>query len=318
MKNIHLNIPVVFLHGRSFNLVNFGIFAALGAMLGYSVSFFYLQTRGVPINQICWEIVVVFNLLNILFAKLYAMFSEGIFNYFKNFGRYFNETTFYNQGGLIGMLVGTVFLSLLLKIPFSILGDAVCLGGIVTMAIGRIGCHYYGCCTGKPVNSKLAIRYKDLDAKICRDDISFLNTPLFPIQLLSAALNCCIFIICSVVAVQYPFSGLVMIIFFLCFNIKRIIIQKYRLKPARIKIPYRMVALILIVSLVLIILFFHFKGDLFFVKLTTTVPFSIFNYFRFLVSNLNLLASLIVVAIINFIAYGIHGRKIGTHLNLSK
>lgn len=318
MKYIHFKIPVIFFHRRSFNLVNFGIFAALGSMLGYSISFYYLQTRGVKITQFCWEIVLIFNILNLLFAKLYVMFLKGASDYFRHFRAYFNETSFYNQGGLIGMVLGTIILSLLLDIPLALFGDAVCLGGVVTMAIGRIGCHYYGCCTGKPTKGKFAITYSDPNAKICRDDPTFLNIKLFPIQLLSSALNFIIFAICILVSILYPFAGLVMIIFFISFNFKRIIIQNYRLKPTVNKIPYRMIALVLIVAFVLIILFFHYLGDAFFEQTAPVMPFTAYNYLRFLISDLNILASLVVVAVINFIAYGIHGRKIGTHLNLSE
>ena len=318
MKNIHLKIPVVFLHGRSFNLVNFGIFAAIGSMLGYSISFYYLYSRGIQINNFCWEIVLTFNLLNILFSKLYGMFLEGPSNYFRNFLHYFNETSFYNQGGVISFFFGTILLSVLLEIPLAILGDAVCLGGIVTMAIGRIGCHYYGCCTGKPSDSRFSITYSDPNAKICRDDIRFLNTPLFPVQLISSAINFLIFAIFIIVSIQFPFSGLIMITFIVGFNLKRFIIQNYRLKPTANKIPYRMIALVFIVSFVLIILFFNYMGDLFFEETPAIMPFTAYNFLRFLVSDFNILGSLILVAIINFIAYGIHGRKIGTHLNLSK
>lgn len=312
-----MKIPVVFWHGRSFNLVNFGIFAAIGSMLGYSISFFYLQTRGVQIDRFCWEIVLVLNLFNLLFAKLYAIFSIGLSNYISNFRYYFNETSFYHQGGLIGMILGTIFLGVLLDIPLAMFGDAVCLGGIVTLSIGRVGCHHYGCCTGKPINGRWATRYDDPDAKICRDDPSFLNTPLIPAQLIASFLDFLIFVICCIVSIHYPFSGLIIVIFFLCVNLKRITIQKFRLKPPANKIPYRLVAFSILVSIVLIILFFHYKGELFFEKIPPVFPFTMYNYFRFLVADLNILASLIFVAVINFAAYGIHGRRIGTHFNLS-
>lgn len=312
-----MKIPVIFWRGRSFNLVNFGIFAAIGSMLGYSVCFFYLHTRGVKIERFCWEIVLALNLFNLLFAKLYAIFSIGLTNYFRNFRHFFNETSFYHQGGMIGMILGTIFLGLLLDIPLAMFGDAVCMGGIVTLLIGRVGCHHYGCCTGKPTKGRWTIRYNDPDAKICRDNPDFLNAPLIPIQLIAALLDFFIFLICVIVSIQYPFSGLIIVLFILLVNLKRFTIQKFRLKPATNKIPYRLVAFFIFVFIVLIILFFHYKGELFFEKYSPEFPFTLKNYFRFLVTDLNILASLILVAVINFVAYGIHGRRIGTHLNLS-
>jgi len=312
-----INIPVIFWKGRSFNLGNFGIFAALGAMLGYSISFFYLQSRGIPVNRFCWEIALILSLFNLLFAKLYAMFSIGVSDFFRNLRHHLNETSFYQQGGMIGTIAGALLLIYLLDISVPVLGDSLCLGGIVTMAVGRIGCHYYGCCTGKPINGRFGIKYTDPNAKICRDHPSLLNTSLLPAQLISSAIDFLIFVLCCAVSVLYPFSGLIMVVFFISFNLKRIAIQHIRLKPTNNKIPYRLIAFLFIVFLLLIMLIFHYKGESFFEQTPSKIPFTLINYFRFWGSDLNIIASLIFVFLINFVAYGIHGRRIGTHFNLS-
>jgi len=312
-----MNIPVIIWKGRSFNLVNFGIFAALGSMLGYSISFFYLRSRGVPIDQFCWEIVLILNLLNLLFAKLYAMFSIGVTDFFKNLRHYLNETSFYQQGGMIGTITGTLLLYFLLDIPIAMLGGSICLGGVMTISVGRIGCHYYGCCTGKPIKGRFGIKYTDPDAKICRDHPALLNTPLLPAQLISSVVDFLIFMLCCAISVLYPFSGLIILVFFASYNLKRIAIQYFRLKPANNKIPYRLIAFLFIVFLILIILIFHYNGEPFFEQIPSKTPFTLINYLRFLGSDLHITASLIFVFMINFAAYGIHGRRIGTHLNLT-
>jgi hypothetical protein len=312
-----MKIPVVFWHGHSFNLVNFGLFASAGSMLGYSILFFYLHSRGVQVNRFCWEIVFILTLFNLFFAKLYAIFSIGKSNYFRNFLYHLNQTSFYQQGGIIGTILGTLLLCLLLDIPMALLGDAVCFGGIATLFLGRIGCYYYGCCTGKPIRGKFGIIYTDPNAKICRDDPGLLNIPLIPVQLISSAVDFLIFCLCCLVSVQFPFSGLIIIIFSLGVNLKRIAIQRYRLKQVNNRIPYRWVAFALIISFVLIILLFHYIEGKIFQQTPSEVPFTLYNYFQFLCSDLNIMASLIFVGVINFAAYGIHGRRIGTHLNLS-
>jgi phosphatidylglycerol:prolipoprotein diacylglycerol transferase len=312
-----MKIPVVLWSGRSFNLVNFGLFAAIGAMLGYSINFFYLYTRGIQVNQFCWEFVSILIFFNLFFAKFYSIYSIGLTNYFRNFRSYLNETSFYQQGGIIGFILGTLLVHFLLDIPLVTLGDAVCMGGIATMSIGRLGCSYYGCCTGKPMNGRFGIIYTDPNAKICRDYPELMNTPLIPVQLISSAVDFVIFLICCLISTNYPYSGLVMIIFFFCVNLKRIVIQNFRFKPTTNKIPYQLVAFTLIISFVLIISIFHYNGELIFEPTPVTVPFTLSNYFLFLFTNLKIMASIFFVGLINFAAYGIHGRRIGTHFNLS-
>jgi len=312
-----LRLPVVMYKGRNFNLVNFGLFASAGATLGYSLSFFYLHTRGVEVTKICWEIALAVNLLNLLFAKLFAAFSVGIPNYFLNFRRFFNETNFYQQGGMIGSVLGCIALSLFLDIPLTWIGDGMCLGGIAIMTVGRIGCHHYGCCTGKHTHGRFAIMYHDPDAKICREYPALRNTPLIPVQLISAAVDFLIFVVCCLVVIYVPFSGLIMIVFMVGVNLKRALIQPFRRKPAGSKIPYRRIALYLILSWALIMALFSFTGESIFQYEKPVHPFSIYNYLRFLVHDPAIPAVLIFVLFVNFAAYGIHGRRIGTHTNFN-
>ncbi len=308
-----MKIPVVFWSGQSIKLVNFGIFAAFGSTLGYSISFFYLHTRGIQDTSFYWAMALILVLFNLFFAKFYSIFSIGLSNYFGNFRHFINETSFYQQGGIIGLILGTLLLYFISGIPIALLGDAVCLGGIVIMFVGRIGCHYYGCCTGKPMTGRFGVIYTDVNAKICRDDPRMMNTPLIPVQLISSAIDFLIFIICCIVSIHYPFSGLIMMIFFIGVNFKRIVIQKFRLKTNTNKIPYRWVAFTLIVSFIIILLIFHTIGQKFFELIPSEVPVKVINYFRFLISDLNILTSLMVVGAINFAAYGINGRRVGTH-----
>jgi len=313
-----LRIPVVYFKAPSFNLVNFGLFASLGAMMGYSICFFYLYTRGVDVDRFCWVIAVVPSLLTILFAKLFTAFSVGISEYTRHFRHYLNQTTFYHQGGMIGAILGTIILSFSLHIPFPVIGDAMCLGGIMIMAIGRIGCHQYGCCTGKPTHGRFAIVYKDPDAKICRVHPELQNTPLIPVQGIASFLDLMIFLFCCLVVVFKPFSGLIMLVFIAGVNLKRIVIQKFRMDSSGKKIPYKLVAFAIIFLTILLMILFHALGASFFEKQYPSVPFTITNYIRFLFSDPNITASLIFVAVLNFLVYGVHGRIIETHSNLLK
>lgn len=312
-----LRIPVVFLKGRNYNLVNFGLFASAGATLGYSICFFYLHTRGIAVGQICWTIAIVLNLFNLLFAKLFGAFSVGISNYFKNFRHFFNQTTFYQQGGMVGFIIGTIVLYLVLEIPFTMIGDAICLGGIVTISVGRIGCHHYGCCTGKPTRSRFAIIYNDPESRICRDQPLLRNTSLIPVQLIASAIDFLIFAVCCLVAIYAPISGLIIVIFAVSVNLKRVLIQRLRLKTSDEKIPYRLAATYIFLSVVLIMALFYITRESFFQLENPVLKFTLSNYFRFLFSGPAIITSLLFTAVINFVAFGIHGRQIGTHTNFA-
>ncbi|MEI7981198.1 MAG: prolipoprotein diacylglyceryl transferase family protein [Bacteroidota bacterium] len=313
---MYCKIPVVFWHGRSFNLVTFGLFATAGSMAGYSIAFFYLQTRGIEVIRYCWEMTWVLLFFNLLFAKLYAIFSTGRSEYFTNLRSSLNETSFYQQGGIIGSLLGTILLYPFLDIPYALLGDAVGLGGLVTMFIGRLGCLNYGCCIGKPSTGRFGFIYTDPEAKICRDHPGFLNISLIPVQLIASLVDFLLFIICCMISVWLPYSGMIMIIFFVVVNMKRILLQPLRYKASSNRIPYQWVAFVLIVIFLMILLFLRNSGESFFVYEPPVVPFTVKNYLDFIFSDMDISSSLILVGAVNFAAYGIHGRRLGTHFNL--
>ena len=73
-KNM-FRIPSVFYHGKSYNLITFGVFAALASMAGYYIAFFYLYCNGVQIGNYAWIIILFF-----CFAQSY--FRQNIFNFF--------------------------------------------------------------------------------------------------------------------------------------------------------------------------------------------------------------------------------------------
>lgn len=311
-----MKIPVVFYHGKTFHLVTFGLFASVGAMAGYAIGFFFLATKGYNVHDVCWGIALILSLFNLVFAKLYSILAIGAREFFRNPIKYLNETSFYQQGGIIGLIFGTILINFILDIPFGVLGDLVSLGGITTLAIGRLGCLNYGCCTGIPTKGRFGWKYSDPEARICRDKPELMNVPLIPVQLISSLVDFLILIACLLVAAFYQGSGLIILVFIVCLNIKRIIIQPFRYRTGSNKIPYGWIALGLIITVAIITtLFFLFEKSVFKIS-ETVIPFTIKEFSRIILSDISVMGSLLVVFILNFIAYGIHGQKLGIHFNL--
>lgn len=67
-------------------------------------------------------------------------------------------------GGLIGGIVGIVVFTRLYKIPLGRFADTVALGGILGLAIGRIGCTMNGDSYGTPTSLPWGLTYSHIDA----------------------------------------------------------------------------------------------------------------------------------------------------------
>lgn len=86
-------------------------------------------------------------------------------------------------GGVCGGFLTALFISRFWKIPLLQLGDMVVPGVALGFAVGRVGCHLAGCCYGLHYEGPLAQHFEHVLAPAAAA-----VQPLFPIQLLSAAL----------------------------------------------------------------------------------------------------------------------------------
>lgn len=179
-----------------------------------------------------WHIVVI-HLCSLFFSKIFHYFALGK-EFFRNLKKHLAETAFYNQGGQLGVLAGTVWLSLNSGINFFACMDLIITAGCLALALGRIGCYSYGCCHGRPTTSRLATVYTHPASKPLRIFPELSHVPLVPTQLYSAAFNFIILFSIIFILTLGPKAGLVSAYFVIVYNIFRFFIERYRISVVRI------------------------------------------------------------------------------------
>lgn len=99
------------------------------------------------------------------------------------------------MGMIVGIIVAALIYMGVTRMRFSTLlsiGDAFIAGGLLALAIGRIGCTLNGCCTGQPSPFHffpLAVIYTNPNS------LAPLNTPLYPTQIYHVLWNLIVFAI---------------------------------------------------------------------------------------------------------------------------
>jgi phosphatidylglycerol:prolipoprotein diacylglycerol transferase len=99
------------------------------------------------------------------------------------------------MGMIVGIIVAALIYMGVTRMRFSTLlsiGDAFIAGGLLALAIGRIGCTLNGCCTGQPSPFNffpLAVIYTNPNS------LAPLNTPLYPTQIYHVLWNLIVFAI---------------------------------------------------------------------------------------------------------------------------
>lgn len=99
---------------------------------------------------------------------------------------------FVSWGGLLAMPVALASFAALADFNLLVLLDALARAVPLGLALGRLGCLSYGCCFGRPTASRLAITYRNPQAKAVRV-AGLRNIPLHPAALYEAILALGIF-----------------------------------------------------------------------------------------------------------------------------
>lgn len=131
-------------------------------------------------------------------------------------------------GGVIGLIVSTLIVTKLKKLPLAEICDVVAQSCTIGLIIGRAGCLLAGCCYGREAESGWCIGFTDPNslANVLVGDKCLYPTQIYEIILLSA-----IFIFFLILARHKSFSGQLVWSFYIIYPIGRFIIEFYRGDP---------------------------------------------------------------------------------------
>jgi len=179
-------------------IVNFGLLAAVGGALAAWIALARQQQAGMEPESYAALLFGVVPVLAVIGSRAFSLaldwraflaapMAEAL------------KPGFAFQGGLAGAVAGVVGIATYAGVDLLMLIDAMALGFPLGHAVGRLACHTYGCCHGRPTGSRLAIRYTNPDAKAVRRS-GLRGIPLHPTQLYSALGNLALFVLLTAIA----------------------------------------------------------------------------------------------------------------------
>jgi prolipoprotein diacylglyceryltransferase len=231
--------------------------------------------------------------------------------FFESPGKYLNQTTMYNQGGMLGVFASLIALSIIERVELAVILDAVTYGAVLGLVVGRLGCYNYGCCYGKPTKSGCHVCYSNPNAKVLRLNPGMKNVPLIPTQIYCSYANLILFVLFTGIAKSLPYDGLITLLFIILYNGFRIAIQRYRAGTRRT--DGATVAFVILVVLAGFFVSYSCVTGSFLVRRPFQHPLSLYGYFQFIVSDRSSLGSALLVSLVAFLFYGVHGKTLGKH-----
>jgi len=216
------------------------------------------------------------------------------------------ETGFTFQGGLILSAVGVLVFAVVRGLNVLVLFDAFVLAIPLGHAIGRLGCHTYGCCHGLPSRSGPSITY-DTPLSKASWSAGLQGVPLHPTQLYSASGNLVIFLLLNGVAAAGPLhAGVLSGLYLIVDSSARFAVEFLRWprrKESELLKPFQWVSLSFVGAGIFMLVFSASMPE---------VDFSNLGIFRrHLVEAFALAPWFAVSFLVLFVCFGVHGPRVG-------
>lgn len=300
-----LHNRVVLFSTRYVTFVTFGLFAALGGMLSFVVVFARQVQAGLEPERYAFSLFVVIPILILLGSRLFVLAIQWR-SLQENPIETLRKPGFAFQGGLIAATVGAVTIAAVNQLDMLLFLDTFCLGLPLGHAIGRLGCHSYGCCHGKPTCWAPGIRYTNPDSKAVWDS-GLAGVELHPTQFYSALGNLGLFLLLNLLATSELKAGMIGACYLILGSFGRVVIEFYRGIPVRrfgqLSL-FQLVALGLLLSGV-VLLVVSIVGE----AKSDFGDVAIFH--QALLSSFSLAGYFVWLFVMLFVAFGIHGKRVG-------
>ncbi len=305
--------PLVLFQSQSITFVSFGLLVGLGAMLGLMNIWFYLGAYQVIDNSqqaTRLALALAFGAPISAYVVTRLLDIKSYLSGEKTFIEYIRTVSFGLWGGLVGGLLIISSFALLTQTPLLALLDAFAVGVPLAQVFGRLGCLNYGCCHGKACesNTRFAISYRNPQAKVLRYDPALKGKNLYPTQIYSAIGNAIIYIIVLVLAIAWESRplGLLAAVYMSLYGMKRFTVEYIRGEFPRVY--FLGLTVWQWFSLAFVVLGLGIMGFV----LSNGVSISHVNIVLGLQGIKSALGLLILASTILALAYGTHGKKIGT------
>jgi len=209
--------------------VNFGLLAAAGGALATCVALARQQQAGMEPERYAVILFGALPLLAVIGSRAFSLMLDWRAFVAAPMAEAF-KPGFAFQGGLVAAAAGVVGVAVYAGIDLLMLMDAMALGFPLGHAVGRLACHTYGCCHGRPTRSRVAIRYTNPDSKAVWCS-GLRGIPLHPVQLYSAVGNLALFVLLTAVASAGVRAGQIAATYLVVGSAGRFLIEFLRGEP---------------------------------------------------------------------------------------
>lgn len=132
------------------------------------------------------------------------------------------------HGGIFGAVMGYWGYSAVTGIPMLRLLDAAAFAMPLGEAIARLGCYVYGCCWGRPTNSRFGVRYTSRESKVVRCAPHLHGVKIHPAQIYALVAHLLLFAVLYAILPYKSFDGMITGIYLISHGLIRFGLEMFR------------------------------------------------------------------------------------------
>ena len=206
---------------RPLDIHTYGVFVAIGFIVGLAVAGWRARSEGIPAEQIT-DLGVWLIIAGMLGGKLFHIifFWDDFIAGWRADGLRSLREGFVFYGGFIVASLAAVVYTRLKRLPLVKLADIFAPSIALGHAFGRMGCFFNGCCYGKPCSLPWAVTFP-------RPHV-MAGIPVHPTEIYEALGNLAIFAGLSLFYRHKRFDGQVWWLYVLSYGILRLLVEFFR------------------------------------------------------------------------------------------
>lgn len=208
-------------------VTTYAFLAGLAFFMGFSVAVWYVAMAGLdPIST------AQFYIFFLVPAILIGLRSFSILLEWRELLKHPLATMvkpgYMLHGGIFGAVMATWAYASITGTSLPLLLDASAMAVTIGEAFARMGCYVYGCCWGRPTESRFGVRYTSPDAKVVRCAPHLHGVKIHPAQLYGLVAHLALFTALYAFLPYKPFDGAIGGIYFISHSLIRFCLERFR------------------------------------------------------------------------------------------
>ena len=207
--------------------VTYGLLAGIAFFFGFTTTVWYMAMLGVDPAMMA-AVCLFFVIPSILMVSRVTSIMLEWRELFRRPLQTLLKPGYMLHGGIFGGILAMLGFSFASGTPFPSLLDAMGFAMPLGEALCRLGCFVYGCCWGKPTDSRFGVRYTSLHSKVIRFQPHLQGVKIHPTQIYALTAHLIQFTIFYALLPYKAFDGMFAALYLITHPMIRFVLERFR------------------------------------------------------------------------------------------